>query len=461
MGILAGFMVPHPPLAIPEIGRGQEKKIQKTIKAYHQIGQRIKELQPETIVLLSPHQVMYADYFHISPGAGARGDFRQFGARQVAVEAEYEKEFVEKLCNLASKSHFPAGTKGEQVSYLDHGTMVPLYFVNQYWTKYRLVRIGLSGLSFLKHYELGMMIQQTAKDSERKTVVIGSGDLSHYLTKDGPYGFREEGPAYDEMIMKLMEKGAFRELLECSEEFCQKAGECGHGSFLILAGAFDRVHVKPQRLSYEGPFGVGYGVCAYEAGDREESRNFGEQYEQRVRQLVAKQRETEDPYVKLARRSIEEYIRTGKEIEIPENLPREMYRQKAGVFVSIKEEDRLRGCMGTIRPAKSCIAGEILSNAITAAIRDPRFTPIETAELDKLIIHVDVLGEAEAIDSLKELDVKRYGVIVTRGHRRGLLLPNLEGIDTIEDQIAIAKEKAGIRKEEQVQLERFEVVRPK
>ena len=200
---------------------------------------------------------------------------------------------------------------------------------------------------------------------------------------------------------------------------------------------------------------------AYEAGDREESRNFGEQYEQRVRQLVAKQRETEDPYVKLARRSIEEYIRTGKEIEIPENLPREMYRQKAGVFVSIKEEDRLRGCMGTIRPAKSCIAGEILSNAITAAIRDPRFTPIETAELDKLIIHVDVLGEAEAIDSLKELDVKRYGVIVTRGHRRGLLLPNLEGIDTIEDQIAIAKEKAGIRKEEQVQLERFEVVRHK
>lgn len=165
--------------------------------------------------------------------------------------------------------------------------------------------------------------------------------------------------------------------------------------------------------------------------------------------------------MKLARRSIEEYIRTGKEIEIPENLPREMYRQKAGVFVSIKEEDRLRGCMGTIRPAKSCIAGEILSNAITAAIRDPRFTPIETAELDKLIIHVDVLGEAEAIDSLKELDVKRYGVIVTRGHRRGLLLPNLEGIDTIEDQIAIAKEKAGIRKEEQVQLERFEVVRHK
>ncbi len=81
--------------------------------------------------------------------------------------------------------------------------------------------------------------------------------------------------------------------------------------------------------------------------------------------------------------------------------------------------------------------------------------------MDKLIIHVDVLGEAEAIDSLKELDVKRYGVIVTRGHRRGLLLPNLEGIDTIEDQIAIAKEKAGIRKEEQVQLERFEVVRHK
>lgn len=461
MGILAGFMVPHPPLAIPEIGRGQERKIQKTIDAYHQIGQRIKELQPETIVLLSPHQVMYADYFHISPGTGASGDFRQFGARQVAVEAAYEKAFVKRLCSLASKAHFPAGTKGEQVPYFDHGTMVPLYFVNQYWINYRLVRIGLSGLSFLNHYELGMMIQKTAKDLEQKTVVIASGDLSHYLTEDGPYGFREEGPVYDETIIKLMGKGDFGQVLECPEALCQKAGECGHGSFLILAGALDRLRVKSQMLSYEGPFGVGYGICVYEVEGREESRNFGEQHEQKARQIAAKQKETEDAYVSLARKSIEEYVRTGNVMKIPGELPEEMYEQRAGVFVSIEEDNRLRGCIGTIQPSKACVAEEILFNAISAAVHDPRFTPIETEELDRLIIHVDVLGKAERIASEGMLDVKRYGVIVTKGDRRGLLLPDLEGIATIEDQIAIAKEKAGIKKEEQVQLERFEVVRHK
>ena len=96
--ITGAFMVPHPPLIIPEIGRGEEKKIQATIDAYHETGRRIGSLKPETIVLLSPHQVMYADYFHISPGKGAKGDFGRFGAGQVKMSVEYDTEFVKSLC---------------------------------------------------------------------------------------------------------------------------------------------------------------------------------------------------------------------------------------------------------------------------------------------------------------------------------------------------------------------------
>ncbi len=167
----------------------------------------------------------------------------------------------------------------------------------------------------------------------------------------------------------------------------------------------------------------------------------------------------EDAYVQLARRTIEEYVRTGRRIEAPDGLPREMYVQRAGAFVSLKERGMLRGCIGTIQAVQPSLAEEIIENAISAAVRDPRFYPVEPEELDRLTISVDVLGDTEEIASPADLDVKRYGVIVTRGRRRGLLLPNLEGVDTVEEQIAIAKRKAGIAEAEEAALERFEVVR--
>ena len=143
MGITAAFMVPHPPLIIPQVGGGQEQQIRHTTDSYHEIARGIGQLQPETIVLISPHQMMYTDYFHISPGRKARGDFGRFRAGQVKLEASYDTDFVRRLCSAADKRNLSAGTLGEKDPSLDHGSMVPLYFVNQYWTDYQLVRIGL------------------------------------------------------------------------------------------------------------------------------------------------------------------------------------------------------------------------------------------------------------------------------------------------------------------------------
>lgn len=462
MAVSAAIMVPHPPLIVPDIGKGAEKEIQSTIDAYRKGAEKIGNLKPDTIVVISPHQIMYADYFHISPGRSAAGDFGQFGAGQVRVEVSYDTEFVEELCRQAQTQGVAAGTLGvrsRQDQNLDHGTMVPLYFVNQYWRNYELVRIGLSGLPLTMHYELGECIQETAEILGRNVVIIGSGDLSHRLKEDGPYGFREDGPQYDSRIMDVMERGAFGELLEFPEDFCEKAGECGHRSFTIMAGALDRLAVKADRLSYEGPFGVGYGVCTYEVTGRDPDRDFLTQYETREEKRLAALRTKEDEYVKLARRTIEAYVKTGNIPSVPQDLPDELFRMRAGTFVSIKKDGQLRGCIGTIQPVQVCLAEEIIQNAVSACCRDPRFSPIEAKELDRLTISVDVLGEAETIDSPEQLDVKRYGVIVTNGTRRGLLLPDLDGVDSVEHQISIAKQKAGIREEEDVELERFEVVR--
>ena len=168
-----------------------------------------------------------------------------------------------------------------------------------------------------------------------------------------------------------------------------------------------------------------------------------------------------DPYVQLARNTIDLYIKKKQIYEPqPEELTEEMRSAQAGAFVSIHKDGALRGCIGTIAPTRETLAEEIVSNAISASTRDPRFPAVRESELAYLEISVDVLGEPEPISSEAELDVKRYGVIVEKGYRRGLLLPDLEGVDTVAYQVYIAKMKAGIGAEERgVKLYRFEVIR--
>lgn len=460
MAILAAFMVPHPPMIVPAVGRGSERQIQKTIDAYEQVADEIAALAPETIIITSPHAVMYADYFHISPGRGARGDFGRFRAAQVRFDEAYDRELVSELASIASEQGFPAGVMGERDKQLDHGTMVPLYFVRNKYKGAKIVRIGLSGLPLSEHYRLGQMIREAVDRTGRRVVLIASGDLSHKLQDYGPYGFAEEGPQYDARIMDVCGRAAFGELFDFDETFCDRAAECGHRSFVIMAGAFDGLAVKATQLSHEDVTGVGYGICTFYPGEKDESRHFLQQYLEGASRRLAEKRAQEDPYVQLARKSVEYYILHHRKMEMPENLPEELLTRQAGAFVSIHEHGKLRGCIGTISPVRDCVAREIIDNAVSASTRDPRFDPIRADELKWLEISVDVLGEAEPISSAAELDVKRYGVIVSKGRKRGLLLPDLDGVDTVEEQISIAKSKAGIAAwDNNVELQRFEVVR--
>jgi AmmeMemoRadiSam system protein A len=164
------------------------------------------------------------------------------------------------------------------------------------------------------------------------------------------------------------------------------------------------------------------------------------------------------PLVQLAREAIEAYVRQGKRLKPPAELTPEM-REQAGAFVSLHKHGELRGCIGTFEPTQPNVAQEIIRNAISSATQDPRFPPVQPNELDDLEISVDVLSSPEPVQSLADLDPKRYGVIVESGWRRGLLLPDLEGVDTVEYQVDIARRKAGIGRNEPVQLYRFSVRR--
>ena len=459
MSILASYMVPHPPMIIPEVGRGSERQIEATRAAYERVAASIAALKPETVIISSPHATMYSDYFHISPGRRAEGSFARFRADGVRFSEAYDTELVAAIERLAAADGFPAGTRGEREPALDHGTMVPLYFIRRAYSGFRLVRIGLSGLPLEDHYRLGQLIQRAVEETGRRAVYVASGDLSHKLQAHGPYGYAPEGPQYDGRVMDVCGRAAFGELFDFDEAFCERAAECGHRSFVIMAGALDGLAVAAEPLAHEDVTGVGYGVCTFRPGAADENRRFLDIRLQKQAQKYAQIRAKCDPWVQLAWQSVEDYVLRRRVTEVPSGLPQGLTDRRAGAFVSIHKHGRLRGCIGTIAPTRDSLAEEIIHNAISAASSDPRFDPIRPEELGWLEISVDVLGEPEAIASEAELDVKRYGVIVSWGHRRGLLLPDLEGVDTPAQQIAIARQKAGIRPEEKVDLQRFEVVR--
>lgn len=167
------------------------------------------------------------------------------------------------------------------------------------------------------------------------------------------------------------------------------------------------------------------------------------------------------PFVQLAVDAIAAYVREFQFLAPPENLLERFpdLRRRAGAFVSLKKRGELRGCIGTIEPQRDNLAVEIVENAISAASKDPRFRPVAEEELVELKVSVDILGVPECVAGPGELDVLRYGLIVRSGARRGLLLPDIEGIASVEEQLSIARKKGGIGELEHVELYRFQVER--
>ena len=259
-------------------------------------------------------------------------------------------------------------------------------------------------------------------------------------------------------MRQCLREGDVKKLLNIDPSLVEAAGECGLRPIIIALGALDGYAFETEELSYEGPFGVGYLVARLKRGEKMSKRELIASLKQENRERVQKITGEEPLPVSLARQSLHQYLTTGKFLQVPANAG-DLAKKKAGAFVSLKKQGNLRGCIGTIEPTRSNLAEEIIYNAVSAAIHDPRFAPVSLEELEDLTISVDVLEKPEKIDSIQELDPQVYGVIVSCGRKRGLLLPNLEGVDTSEEQVAIAKAKAGIDIDEKVVLERFKVTR--
>lgn len=460
-GLIAAALSPHPPIIVPEVGRGEERVTEKTIEALTTVGRRFVQRQPETIFVITPHGPAFADAISIRAQRHLRGDLGGFRAPEVSFDYETDMDLVSALekslagdpvifLDEAKLGRYRVGPE------IDHGVMVPLYFLKEAGFREKLVVVNIGFLPYLDLYALGRKIGFAIEESGKPVAVVASGDLSHRLIPGAPAGYSPRGREFDEALVNYL--GAFdvTSILTMDGSLIEAAGECGLRPIIILLGILDGLEVRPQVLSYEGPFGVGYCVALFEPGEKRPGSRL-EVLRREFQARLEERRNRESFPVRIARESLEHYVRTGRFMKPPEDVPEE-FRGRAGVFVSIHREGALRGCIGTTGPVRKNLVEEIIHNAVEAGTRDPRFPPVTEDELDYLDYSVDILGPAELTDE-ESLDPRKYGVIVEAGGRRGLLLPDLDGVDTVEEQIAIARRKAGISPGEKVRLYRFTVKR--
>lgn len=463
--ILGYYLMPHPPIIIPDIGKGEEKKIQETSLACNKIGREVADIKPDTIIIITPHATMFSDAIAISDEEKISGDLSQFRCTNIKMDIPIDKEFNIKLGTACHVEGIPSVLVDSEllrrynVNYeLDHGSIVPLYFINKYYNDYKLVHITYSMIGDINLYKFGMEMKNVAEKLNRRAVIIASGDLSHKLKEEGPYSYSPYGELFDKALLGKLEKGDVLGAFNMNKTMISEAGQCGLNSVYILLGAMEGKEIKGELLSYEGTFGVGYGVM--KLSRQQKDRNYLDELTKYKEEKLKVKLNESNAYVKLARENLNHYFSHRKSIEDISNLPKELLNERHGVFVSLKKFGNLRGCIGTIAPTTGSVGEEIIRNSIEAAMSDPRFPEVSEDEMDDIDISVDVLMDSEPCNK-EDLDPKKYGVIVSLGMRRGLLLPDLEGVNTVDEQLQIACDKANIDFDEDYKIERFEVVRYK
>ncbi len=467
------FFMPHPPLALPDIGQGKERGIEATIEGMKKVAQKIAHIRPETIIYITPHGHSFSNGVALLYEDNVTGDFSMFGYRDIKRTKVLNKSMTDDLNDAFDEADLTSLLLDHKTAKhyklkveLDHGVLVPMHYIDTYYEDYEIVHITTSYQDLFSHYSLGVAMKEVIERSTDRTVVVCSGDLSHALKNDGPYDFHPYGLVFDQLMVEAIQQKDPSILMNIKGQAEKEAAQCGLRSFVMGFGLMDSHDYQSEVFSYEGPFGVGY-LTGYLVNDFTSLRpSYLEVLRNKKTEAYDERCAKEDDYIRVARASINKYVNSHHKLtvdEVEDQLTQEGLRSltsdKAAAFVSIHKDHNLRGCIGTTSPTADNLFEEIVYCAISACSSDPRFNPVDPDELMDLEIKVDRLYPVEPIHDLYELDAQKYGVIVEQGSKKGLLLPRLEGVDTVEEQIRIAKQKAGITSDMDIDYYRFEVER--
>ena len=452
-----GIVAPHPPIMVEQVGGPRAAVTIASSVAMLRASEALHRFDPETIVVMSPHAPSSVRDFVVDDAPRFEGSLAEFGDNRLARfpgDPELARAIVDALVTTGHQAGTRSAFDDRRSGWLDHGTLVPLSFLDPQGTR-RLVVVSLSSQPYHEHRAVGEAVAAASEKLGRRTAFVASGDLSHRLAPDAPAGFSPQARRLDATIVGLVEQGRFLSLPDIDPMLVEQGGECGLRSLIALGGYCCDDPAPTRVLAYEGPWGVGYltalvGRDALEIDDALQASQRGNK--------GGCAGEEESDIVLLARETIR--ARLGAPAIRPGSsaLTDHAYPESAGVFVSLHLAGALRGCIGTISASNERLEDEVRENAFRAAFDDPRFSPMTRRELDGLEVSVDVLHEPEPC-VIADLDPAEYGVIVTSGSRRGLLLPNLDGIEDAATQVSIARRKAGIAEGEEVTLQRFRVER--
>jgi AmmeMemoRadiSam system protein A len=431
-GIVAGALVAHPPILLAEVGGAQSQRVRATADALRELDSILSMVEADLVVVVSPHSPSSMTSLPVRRGANAGGNLARFRAPHVQVAAQVDVVLADSLIADGRRAGFSLIWAEE--TELDHGVVVPLHSLPKTMANKRCIFMGVSGWPLGRFIEFGVWLQHRLRD--RFAILIASGDLSHRLTPDAPYGYRPEGPVFDRLVIDALRERNWKRIEGLDPDLVEEAGECGLRPLAILLGAAGAAGLQSHVLSYEGPFGVGYPVVAFTAT------------------MVADTAPTIGLDIQaLGRQAIDTYLRTRRLIEPPQPIPLDL-QAPAAVFVSLYKDGELRGCVGSVHPTAATAAHELIRYAVASAVRDPRFDPVRLDEVGALTIKVQLLDPPEAT-SISGLNPQTHGIIVRRGDRQALLLPGIDGIDTPEQQLRAACDKAGIERNAPIELERF------
>ncbi len=446
-GVACAVLMPHAPILVPEVGGERAGAAAASQRAMRAAANDVMRRHPDSLVLISPHSPRQPGAFGLWSDDPLRGSFAQFNAPHAALALPLDKSLAQAIATEMAARNLQ--TWAIHRSPLDHGALVPLWFLAEAGWSGPTVVLGLNYPGENGLAVLGAAIAAAAQKSSRRIAVIASGDMSHRLTENAPCGFQPQAHRFDESFIRLVRAGDYRGIEKIDPDLRELAAEDAVDSTVIAAAAVDWQSTGHRVFNYEGPFGVGYGVAVL----------FAEKSNSTAAEIAKAHREKNDGTVlpEVARRSVAAALHCAS---VPPPAPENEYlRQRRGVFVTLRQRGgALRGCIGTIAPTCANMVAETWRNSRQAALQDRRFAPVQAAELADLRFEVSVLHPPEKVSSERELDPERYGVIVSASDgRRGLLLPDIAGIETVAEQLRIAREKGWISPDEPVTLQRFEV----
>jgi AMMECR1 domain-containing protein/aromatic ring-opening dioxygenase LigB subunit len=432
-------LMPHAPVLVPELAGERLAEEARTVAAMRDAARRVMKHQPAALVLVSPHSPRRRRAFGVWTPERHEGSLARFNAPELAVDLPNDRTMIGELMTASDECDVDLWfiEDGD----LDHGAVVPLWFMQEAGWSGTTTILSLNDAANGGLEKLGKTIARAASHRGGVVALIASGDMSHRLKPGAPCGYHPDAKCFDDEFIRMVDEGDAPGLLDFDRGLRGLAGEDVVDSTVVALAAVGNDMRGHQVLSYEGPFGVGYGVAVlHEHGAGALAEPLAEA--------------AALPHV--ARLSVAAALGL---YEADSPAPAGITGRQAPVFVTLRTiRGDLRGCVGTISPRRAHVVEETWFNARAAAFEDRRFTPLRPHELEEILFEVSMLHSFEEVRDMEEIDPRHHGVIVSAaGSRRGLLLPGIEGVDSAVQQIAIARRKGGIGLDEAVRLQRFRV----